>query len=316
MRRAACLIAGLLVCSVASAARADGPTDARLAQALFDEGRNLMEQKKFSEACPKLKESQRLDPGGGTLLNLATCHEGEGKTATALDEFHESLSVAMKDGRKDREQIARTHIEKLEREVPRVTVLVPHPVTGIDVKLDTTPLVQAAWGVATPVDPGTHTVVARADGYKTVKVHIDVRPGERKVIEVPAAAKDEATAAPATETYEQSSGEKLIILSKTSPNPVFWVGLGVGLAAATISSITGVLTILDTLDANSNCSEKRTFCRGEEAKSSLSDAQTFGWISTITLGIAVVGLTVAIIAPSRKLNVRKTGALHTLGFEF
>lgn len=309
-------IAGLLVCSLAPAARADGPGDARLAQALFEEARSLMEQKKYAEACPKLKESQRLDPGGGTLLNLATCHEREGKTATALDEYHEALTVATKDGRKDREQIARAGIEKLEREVPRVTVLVPHPVAGIDVKLDTTPMVQAAWGVATPVDPGPHTVTATAPGYRTVKVHVDVRAGERKAIEVPAATKEEAAAAPAPETYEQGSGEKLIILSKTDPNPVFWTGLGVGLAAAAISGITGVLTITNTLDANSNCSEKRTYCKDADAKDALSNAQTFGWISTITLGIAVVGLTVAIIAPSRKLDVRKAGDLHTVSLRF
>lgn len=304
----------------ASPARADGPTDARLAQALFEEGRNLMEQKKYADACPKFKESQRLDPGGGTLLNLAACHAAEGKSATALDEYHEALTIALKDSRRDREDIARKNIDKLEREVPRVTVLVPHPVKDIDVKLDTTTLTAAAWGVSTPVDPGPHTVVASAPGYQTVKVHVDVRPAERKVIEVPAAAKEEPKpgAAPTTETYEQGSsgsGEKLIILSKTDPNPVFWTGLTVGLVAGTISAITGVLTITNSFDTDT-CSEERQYCSTAEGADAASNARTFGWVSTITLGLSVAGFVVAIIAPSRHLNVRKAGGVQTVGFTF
>src|SRR5262245_52463521 len=38
------------------------------AEALFEVGRDLMKDKKYSEACPKLKESLRLDPAVGTML--------------------------------------------------------------------------------------------------------------------------------------------------------------------------------------------------------------------------------------------------------
>src|SRR5262245_18728599 len=70
----------LFVMGLHISARAD---DSAAAQALFDQGRKLMESERWAEACPKLEESQRLDPAGGTLLHLALCREHEGRIATA-----------------------------------------------------------------------------------------------------------------------------------------------------------------------------------------------------------------------------------------
>lgn len=300
MRKGACLTVATSLFLVVSSARADG--DARLAQALFDEARYLMEQKRYAEACPKLKESQRLDPGGGTALNLASCHELEGKTATALDEYHEALDFALKDRRDDREKIARTHIDKLEHEVPRITVKPVKFVEGLEVKLDTTVLPPAAWGVATPVDPGTHVITQAAIRHQTLKITVDVRPSERKVIELPEPKTDEQA------IKEGPQGPT------TKANPVFYAGLYGGMAALALSAVTGVLTITNTLDANSGCSKPRTYCKDADAIDALHDARTYGWISTISLGVAVVGFTIAVIAPSKKHVIHTTGG--DLGLRF
>jgi tetratricopeptide (TPR) repeat protein len=157
-RIAAVSVAGLFAVALAGRdGRAEpSPADKSLATALFQQGRALLEQGRIAEACRKLEESQRLDPGGGTLLNLALCHEHEGRTATAWAEFTEAIGFARRDGRTQRVEIAETHIEQLEPKLCRMEIVVPSAadVPGLEVLRDGSPIGRAAWGAPMPIDPG------------------------------------------------------------------------------------------------------------------------------------------------------------------
>src|SRR4029077_5041037 len=169
-------------------ARADAsPANQAAAQALFDQGRRLVDEGNYPEACPKFEASQRLDPGTGTLLNLATCNEHCGKSATAWTEFNEALSLAIRDGRRDRMSFAREHIANIEPQLPRLTVSVRAPGTeGLSVTIDGAPLGRAAWDVKAPVDPGGHTIEATAPGKLPFRATVKLAPTESRAVEVPA----------------------------------------------------------------------------------------------------------------------------------
>ena len=169
-------------------AGASGGSDLAMAEALFQEARKLVEQKRFAEACPKFAESQRLDPGIGTLLNLAACHELEGKTATAWSEFTQALGMAERESRADAQQFARGHLAALTPRLPKITIIVPKESEspGLEVSLDGETLGKPAWGLVSPIDPGTHVIAAAATAKKRWTTQITFGPAEQKTVTVPA----------------------------------------------------------------------------------------------------------------------------------
>ncbi|MBI5536360.1 MAG: tetratricopeptide repeat protein [Deltaproteobacteria bacterium] len=158
------------------------------AERLFQEGRGLMLQKRFAEACPKIEQSQRLDPHVGTLLNLAACHEQVGRFAAAWVEYQQALTAARAEGQKDRERLALERIEVVEPRVPWLTLRVAQrpAIHGLSVTLDGASIPPAAWEKEMPVDPGEHLVSATAPSHKAWQVKVELRESEHKAVDVSA----------------------------------------------------------------------------------------------------------------------------------
>lgn len=170
-------------------------TERAMADGLFRDAKKLLARGKTPEACEKLSASYRLEPAGGTLLNLANCHEIEGKTALAWTEFSAALAAARKGGRADREKEARKHLDALEPRLSRVTLTVPEAsaVPGLSVKLDGTVVEATALGTAIPVDPGEHEASAAAPDRQPWEAKVSLKESESRTLVVPAL---DATAAP------------------------------------------------------------------------------------------------------------------------
>ncbi len=163
--------------------------DKAAAEALFDEGKKLIEAKSYAAACGKFEASLKLDPGIGTLLFLGECYERTDRFASAWATFREAAALAKVGNDPKREQIARDRADALEPKLFRLTVAVVERVPGLVVKRDGEPLSDATWGVGVPVDSGEHTIEASAEGYVSFK----------KVIQTPGAPGQETVAVPKLE---------------------------------------------------------------------------------------------------------------------
>ena len=298
-------LAGLAVVGPASAQ--GGDTDRQIAQQLFDDGRALVEAKRYAEACTKFAESQRLDPGGGTLLNLAVCHELEGKTATAWSEFRDALGQAVKDERRDREDIARTHIADLAPRLMRIVVQVPEGVATRDpeINLDRSKLPATAWNTPIAVDPGEHRVTVSAAGMETWSTTVSVTvPGRTFAVELPSL--EAHLVCP--EGQQRSHGTCAPIPwdeSKRGRSTAFWVTLGSAAALFATSAVTGIVALNADAYVKDNCSGARDFCRVSDAGDAATRAKTFAWASTLTLAGGAVATLVAFMLPREQ--VRKWG---------
>ena len=157
-----------LVCAAALLAPlpARAQADAAIAEKLFEDGRKLMEDGKWDEACEKFASSQRLAPAIGTQLNLALCREKQGRTATAWSLYVDVEAAATRAHDTARARFAHDHGAALVGQLKKVVIEVPTPPPGMVVQLDGTQLPAGALGTEIPLDPGDHDLVVTAPHKK------------------------------------------------------------------------------------------------------------------------------------------------------
>jgi hypothetical protein len=166
-----------------------GASGKAAAEALFDDALKQMKAGQFAEACPKLEESQRIDPGVGTLLYLAECYEKSGRVASAWATFREAASVAGAGGQADRERTARERAQRLEPQLAYLTLtLAPETraLKGLTISVGTNALGAGSAGVATPIDPGEQRIEVTAPGYESFTSTVKVEAAHRYDVAVPA----------------------------------------------------------------------------------------------------------------------------------
>jgi len=286
---ATALLFGL--CPILRAEAEPTATDRSLAQSLFDQSKVLMESGRYKEACPKLEESQRLDPSGGTLLNLALCREHEGKVATAWSDFKEALSYAHRDGREDRVRAAQEHIAALESELPWLTIDVADAVDGEAVLLDGSPIGKPVWSAPVAVDPGVHQLNATASGYMPWSDKLSIKVGARLTVTVPRLER------PVSRRVEQNvhashsthlTGESEEPRAR-SASALGWIVGGTGLAAVGVGSYFGLRAIAKRKDSDQQCPKDTCSDYGV----ALNDqAKTAAWVSNVSFGVGLVGIAV------------------------
>lgn len=276
--------------------------DAAAAEVLFEQGKVLVRQGNYAEACPKFAESHRLAASAGALLNLGECYVKLGKTASAWAAFREAVGSAQAAGQTEREQYARERAGELEPSLAKIVIAVPPAaeVPGLAVSRDGVELGRAVWGTPIPVDPGSHEIRVIAPGKKSWSTRVTIAsaaPLTRVTVpslesgEAPAATREGTTVggtgpAPA----EPWSGQKTAALAAG----------GAGVVALGVATAFGLETLSLKRAANDHCPTDVTcdaegFARGQDAHR----AATVSTVIFLLGGAAVsAGVVLWLTAPS------------------
>jgi hypothetical protein len=260
-------------------------TSAARADRLFREGKVALEATHYGEACPKLAESQQLDPGTGTLLALALCHEGNGETASAWREFTEVFQASQK--RPDRATLAQKHLRALEPKLSKLAVSVTDVASraAIQIRVDGVALPQSSLDTPVPIDPGDHSVEASMDGMTPWKTTVHVgKDGDAKAVVVPkleASGPALAIAAPVALPEPNAEAEHRRRL-------LGWGVGGGGLALIAVGGIFGGLALSDHHAATTACPSSP--CSNATGVDDNNHAKTEAWVSDFGVGLGIVGV--------------------------
>jgi len=320
------LCSALLATLCLRSASAEGESSER-AQQLFDDARALMKDGRYAEACPKLAESQKLDPGGGTILNLGICLRQQGQHVEAWNVLTRALAQARHDGRADREKTAEKHLAALSSVLPRLVLRLspadspvdspePAPVT---VTIDGVSLSAEQLGNPVPLEPGTHEVRAAAAQRQpwSVQIHIESNAGEQQLIipalqpEVrpeppPVIVPPPATAPPAVPAANPVQGPRA---SRSAVRPEVYAAFGVGALALGVGTYFGIRSL--SLKNESNRHWDGQYCTAPSCVDDWNKAQTSARVSDIGFGVGLLALGVGtyfLLQPSSRESAAPTPA--------
>ncbi len=305
MKRARWKSVCLVLSMSAVASHAFGQDNKAAAEALFDEAKKLMAAKRYAEACPKFADSERLDPGVGTLLNLGLCYKQNGQTASAWSSYREAASQARSEGQADREDLARQEAAALEPQLTKLVIEVPKEtaaINGLEIRRDGEMVPPGLWGVPAPVDPGMRTLDVAAPNKKPL--HLETKTegaGATAKVVIPTLEDAPPPPPPATVTTNDTVTPPADQGVKSDVHPGRTqriVGFVVGGAGA-LTVATGTWFTLLSVAQNKAAQNTNNPTKKANFKSDADNSRTIGFVG-IGVGAAVLigGIVIIVTAPS------------------
>jgi hypothetical protein len=289
-----CVVVGIALLARAPVARGQGST----AQAQFDYGLAEMEAGRYTSGCPALAESYRIDPHPGVLFTLAECENKWGKIASAFTHYEAyidlfaHMSDEQKAHQRGRDRIAASQRDALRPMLPQLAIALPASAPpGTMVTRDGDPLGAPSLGVALPVDPGEHVIVAKTPDGVRHETRVTLDPGQRRdvVLDLSAPATPAPTAAPTATPAPTASPTNM----GTPVRTWAWIAGGIGLAGLAVGSIAGAVVMGDASTIQSQCHPDLS-C-SPAGLSAASQSRILGPISDVGFAVGGVGLATSLV---------------------
>jgi tetratricopeptide (TPR) repeat protein len=274
----------------------------QLAAEKFSEGRKLLDEGRFREACQMFEQSLALDSSPGTLLNLGNCYEQLGGLLKALATFERAFGEARQEADPTKRQgwisAAQQRIDALSTRVPELLVH-PSPTPGATIQLNGQAL--TSLGAPMRLDPGRYRLEANAVGKLPFVKTFDLGTGQKLEVAIPVledapvAAPEVAAVAPPPQRYEEppaASGSRYGIAP--------WILIGGGAALIGGGIITGLSAKAKADELEENC--PNSVCNDPSLEDTRDSGKTLALVTDVLfvagLVSAGVGVTLLVLDSS------------------
>jgi hypothetical protein len=262
------------------------------ARTLGIQGVQLAEAGKCNEAIEKLARAEALYHAPTILGRLGECQVNVGQIVLGSENLNKVVREQLAPNAPKAFHDAQARAKKaLEAALPRISHLtVEIEPTDVDatVTVGGATVPKALIGAERPTDPGSHEVVATAQGYLPAKTNVSLSEGSRHSIKLRLEPDPNAVAAqpaepavtppPAPVTPPPATPPPAAESNKTPSYVLFGVG-GVGII---VGSVTGLMAIQKKGELD--CPDNE--CRGSNADK-LDSANTTALVSTIGFGVGI-----------------------------
>lgn len=169
-----------------------------VAQALFQDGRDLVDKGDWEAGCTKFEASMLLYPAASTLLNIARCFEHRKKLAAAWSTYKRARVLNREtlgdERRRAIDELIDAQLAALSPRLPKIRLQLTRKVLGVTLRKDGEVLPSAVVGTEVPVDPGEHEIAAEAPGHLPFRARFDIAEGTSRDIAIDLVSEADAAA--------------------------------------------------------------------------------------------------------------------------
>jgi hypothetical protein len=305
---------GGIAATGARSARAQPQQPPATATQIFNAALVLMQQGDWAGACPKFQASMDLNPSAGAQINIAQCHDHEGKLALAYQDYEAARNLNEIDAdaarKKRRVALIDAGLVTLEPQVAKLRIAISHPPEGLRLTRSGEELPPGSLDHALVVDPGTYDIVAEAPGYRSDHRAVTLAMGT--TVDVELTLPLEPLPAPAPAPVVVPAGGLPVVAAPPRPNPppsdesaagppadgktqrLAGIIVGsVGLASLVTAGGFAILTVSKASESSPYC-QSNDVCQqhGLDLRDDARRAQTAGFV---LLGVGAAAVTVGVV---------------------
>jgi hypothetical protein len=297
-----------------------------VASTLFQQAVSKMELEQFSEACPLLEESYRLDAKAGTLFTLANCRDREGKVSSASARYgeylraHANMTATDRQKHAARAKMAETRAAELQPQLPTLQLKWQGELPAhVKIFVDDVDWTVRSMTLPLPLDPGPHEIIVKQSGAPDFKRVVTLVVGQIKTFDL----NTEITFVkpPKSESTIAISPMKMVPPSgKFGTNPrktAGFITLGVGGASLVFGSVMGLLAVAEKQTVKTFCTGPNGYDCDTTGFSAVEKMRGYAGPSTVGFVAAGVltatGAVLVMTAPARSkekptsMNLRASG---------